>query len=183
MRIFAADTIYNHMRSEHGTIHDEDDPVAEVVPVVEPDWFLGVQRANLLAERRLEERRANLLAERRLEEHRANLQAERRLEEHRANRLAERRPEEHRANLLTERRVEEHWADLLARRRLAELRQAEAARRDEIAGRTEVARQLEAARLTQIEEEARRRAAYRADVERERTRAQEEQPGWGCTIM
>jgi len=150
MGIFTADTIYKHMRDEHGTIHDEDDPVAEAV--VEPDWFLDMQRANLLAERRLEEQRANLLAER-LDERWPNLLAERRLEQQQAERI-----------------------------RINELRRAEAARRDEIARRTEVARQLEAARLTRIEE-TRRRAAYQAGVERERIRAQEEQPGWGCTIM
>lgn len=147
MGIFTASTIYEHMRNEHGTIHD-DDPVDNRANVRDVWGEWGIEH-DPFEER---QRRNELIAA-----------------------------------------AVRH--DAAVRRDAAARQDAAAARRIEIARRAEVARRQEVAARLVADETRQRVQNYheamrhettrqrRLEEERTRARAQEERPGWGCTIM
>jgi hypothetical protein len=161
MGIFAADTIYNHMRNDHGTIHD-DDPAEDRADVV-PDWHhgLGLRQANILAERRLGQERFAVIQ---------------RMEEE---------------ALVARREAAARRDEIIRREEVARqdaARREAAVRRDDITRRVEAARRAARQTADATREEVRRRIAMQTyqthlEEERERARAQEDQGGWGCTIM
>ncbi|OJA17608.1 hypothetical protein AZE42_01207 [Rhizopogon vesiculosus] len=159
MGIFAADTIYNHMRIDHGTIYD-DDPVDNHANAEEERWMFRLAEQ----QRRNEEIAA----------------AARRHEIARREEVAAARQQEVAARQLTEQgrqRAMQNYDNMIRQGR------EEIARREEVARRQEVAER-------QLAEQGRQRARQNYDnmirqrrEEMERARAQEERPGWGCTIM
>ncbi|KAG2126580.1 hypothetical protein DEU56DRAFT_742828, partial [Suillus clintonianus] len=153
MGVFSADTIYTHMRSEHGTIYDEN-PVDEPVNVQEQQWLFG-----LAAQQRQQQ-----------EELRRRVDAARRdAEEMRLANVGEAARREAATRLDEARRV----ADA---RRIVEAR-IEATRLEE-ARRVAYARR-EIARRTALENYHQDAPQWGV---RAPTREQE-RPGWGCTIM
>jgi hypothetical protein len=154
MGVFAANTIYDHMRNQHGTIHD-DDPVDNHANVRDV-WLHGLGPEEVLREER-------------------GFEDEAFQERQRRNELI----------------MAAARHDATVRRDAAARQDAAAARRIEIARRAEVARRQQEVATRQMEDATRQRVRYyqetmrqrRLEEERERARAQEERPGWGCTIM
>ncbi|KAG1737523.1 uncharacterized protein EDB91DRAFT_481482 [Suillus paluster] len=155
MGVFAADTIYPHMRSVHGAIYDEN-PVEEQVNVHEQQWLFGLAAQQRQQEVQLRNWR---LEQERLEERRRreNEDAATRQAAVVARRLADAR--------IDTARLEQARRDIDAR---------EQARRQ--AGLQDYRQQVR-----QQQERARAQAQQQ---ERARAQAQqEERPGWGCAIM
>ncbi|KIJ08963.1 hypothetical protein PAXINDRAFT_120094 [Paxillus involutus ATCC 200175] len=185
MGIFPAQTIYQHMHSAHGTIHD-DEPVPQVVHVNDPILQAEQQReflrqVELQRAAAIQNHNANIAAWQRQQQERERQHEEGRVRERERLQQLERQQEEERVRERERLQQLEQERVRLARARLLQEERARQ-QREELMRDREMHRQLEQARRQR--EERRHQELQPPAIqpaEQETQRAQDET--WGCTIM